>query len=323
MCGLYFNEFHLPFGIEAVAWIPESTMANHFLRVFRRANSPIRLTGLQQGDSPSECWRKPVARNHCKILQTLSDQGLLPQGEGLDIRKVCQTEIQTLAAVLRHNPMGVALHKWVGMVLKVAEAKCKLAGDEQNLVTQSIEMVKRKTCGNTVHGIFIILRCCVATNRKTQVLCCLTILSSIWWKLGLLTKFPLGLLLRGCRTVSIKLGLWIDISTVHGETETKTWLLGWISVIDVEKWVQHLKHSSSTEFYVYVINSTNSKLCFYNYIECTVSDPQSPLKGNMLLTSNQPPRLGDLCDPSSWQLVPQPLVAQAKHGWLRKFSVEC
>ena len=58
------------------------------------------------------------------------------------------------------------------MVLKVAETKCKLAGDEQNLVTQSIEMVKMKTCGNIVHGIFIyiynyILRCCVATNSRT------------------------------------------------------------------------------------------------------------------------------------------------------------
>ena len=60
----------------------------HFLRVFRRANSPIRLTwGLQQVDSPSERWRKPVARNHCKILQALADQGILPQCEGLDIRK--------------------------------------------------------------------------------------------------------------------------------------------------------------------------------------------------------------------------------------------
>lgn len=61
----------------------------------------------------------------------------------------------------------IALHKWVGIVLKVAEAKCKLAGDEQNLVTQSNEMVKMKTCGNTVYGIFMILRRCVATNSRT------------------------------------------------------------------------------------------------------------------------------------------------------------
>ena len=308
-----FMEFHLPFGIEAVAWIPESTMANHFLRVFRRANSPIRLTwGLQQGDSPSEHWRKPVARNHCKILQTLSDQGLLPQGEGLDIRKVCQTEMQTLAAVLRHNPMGVSLHKWVGMVLKVAEAKCKLAGDEQNLVTQSIEMVKMKTCGNTVHGIFTILRCCVATNSRTTS--------------SLLSDNPLKYMMKTGVVDQISLRSFTSWMP-HGIDQIGT--LDWYQYCTRWNWNQnvtawlHLRDwrwevSSTSQTFQFYVN-----YMFYNYIECTVLDPQSPLKENMLLTSKQPPRFGDLCDPSSWQLVPQPLVAQAKHGWLRKFSVEC